>query len=148
MSALRVAGVVAALSLLFTGCKREVLTDVPTLGARPCTVRLGDPRSNVLLRCGAPCGGGEVAPDLRCDVYLSAEVCYRDGQVVTLGRLAPFNGRFPWCEWNTPVPAAAEEPAQESEAAPGAGRATSTPEAPGETPDAARVHAADAASPD
>lgn len=105
---------------LLPGCKREYISDVPTLGASTCMVRLDDQRSNVLLRCGSPCGGGEVAPDLRCDVYVSSEICYRDGRVASLERLPPFNGRFAWCNW-------AQEPSEAPEV-------SETPEAP--APDA------------
>ncbi len=102
MRSSRGAVLAAVLGLCLPGCKREFLSDVPTLTGSSCTIRLNDARSNVLLRCGAPCGGGEVAPDLHCDVYVSSEVCYRDSKVATLSRLPPFNGRFAWCTWDAP----------------------------------------------
>ena len=66
------------------------------------------PREHVLLRCGPPCGGGPVGAELTCDVYGSAEICYRDGTIASLQRLGSWGDRFPWCGWGADgAPAAA-----------------------------------------
>jgi hypothetical protein len=84
---------------LLTGCPRTVFNDVPTLGETTCKVKVGDQRSLVLLRCGPPCGGGQVEGNLTCDVYGHAELCYREGRVETLRKLAPRRERFAQCRW-------------------------------------------------
>ena len=66
---------------LLAGCPRTVFNDVPTMGETTCKVKVGDQRSLVLLRCGPPCGGGQVEGGLTCDVYGHAELCYREGRV-------------------------------------------------------------------
>ncbi|HLT29997.1 MAG TPA: hypothetical protein VK013_08135 [Myxococcaceae bacterium] len=93
------AGALLALGLTLVGCPRESLTHFPTLTGTTCRVELGMPREHVLLRCGPPCGGGPVGAGLSCDVYGSAEICYRDGAIVSLQRLGSWGDRFPWCGW-------------------------------------------------
>ncbi|MCI0670619.1 MAG: hypothetical protein L0Y64_09175 [Myxococcaceae bacterium] len=81
------------------GCERKGIEQVPTLGVEPCKVNVGDLRTNVLLRCGPGCGGGDT-PSGRCDVYHSVLICYGAEQRVTsLRRLAPYKDEFKWCKW-------------------------------------------------
>ena len=96
---------------LLAGCPRTVLNDVPTMGETTCKVKVGDQRSLVLLRCGPPCGGGQLAGGLTCDVYGHAELCYRDSRVETLRKLAPRRERFAWCQW-APAPEDEAPPAR------------------------------------
>lgn len=88
------------LGLFAAGCPRTTLNDFPIHTGGTCSVELGAPREHVLLRCGPPCGGGPIAPDLTCDVYGSAELCYRDGTIATLQRLGAWGDRFAWCGWS------------------------------------------------
>jgi hypothetical protein len=95
----------AAALLALGGCQRQGMNDVPTLGEAPCRVRRGEVRSNVLLRCGPPCGGG-VTQEGRCDVYGYVSVCYGPhGRVSGLSKLPAHGGPLPWCRWEeSPAP--------------------------------------------
>jgi hypothetical protein len=97
---------VLALAGLATGCARDSYDKVPTIAARYCTVTVNDPRTNVLLRCGPSCGGGQTPEEGRCEVYHSVLICYADDKVSSIRRLGPNGDVLPWCGWDRPAPAA------------------------------------------
>jgi hypothetical protein len=82
-------------------------------GTAYCNIKLGERRTHVLLRCGNGCATGTIHEGRcpkpvsgtcvnECDVYSDVEICYAEGRVVSLQKLALGGDRLQPCWWPKP----------------------------------------------